>query len=155
MTEFQKHETSEECENAALDLFSEAVKDGKWLMAVWRVDGENDILFKRVTCNFPTGAFIQTMNILKESLLEELDQELSIKPLPLAPHLLVRDGNGKERRINPTRVLHEEKEVVNLSTDEQISIEQQKAYDVRERSSMDIVKESKSIESKEHNEEDN
>jgi len=108
MTATTTNLTSEECEDAALEIFSEAVKEGKWLIAVFRVEDEKDsILLRRVTCNFPDGFFIQCINMLKESLLEELNQKLSVKPLPLAPHLLMRNENGEEIRIEPNTVLHE------------------------------------------------
>lgn len=108
MTEFKKYKTTEECENVALDLFSKAVKGGKWMIGVWRIDDKYGLVFNRVTCNFPRESFIPSMDHLKETILEELSQEFSIQPLPLAPHLLVEDENGEERRIEPTRTLHEE-----------------------------------------------
>lgn len=108
MSEFKKHETTEECENAALDLFSKAVKSGKWMMAVWRVDSEDVIEFQKVTCSYPTGGFIQSMDMLREALVEEFNNSISIKPLPLAPHLLVRDENGEEKILEPIESPYEE-----------------------------------------------
>ncbi len=130
--------TSEECEDAALEIFSKAVKEGKWLIAVYRIDDKDEIVLNRVTCNFPDGSFVQCINMIKESLLEELNQKLSVKPLPLAPHLLVRDENGEEKRIDPSRVLH----------DEPIQESQQKAFDLGQFTGALPKKE-------EHNEENN
>lgn len=112
MAELKKHETPQDAEDFILGAFAEAVKTGKWYMAVWGLEENGDLTFRRTACNFPINRMISVLEDLKGSVLEEVNNELSIKqPLPLAPHVSRKNRNGEEIDRVPMKSLHEVEEI--------------------------------------------
>jgi hypothetical protein len=78
-----QHATAESCKESFQELVNNGMESSRWFGIVFTIDEEGRLHMSRTTCNFPHDKLHETVRMLKEAVVQEL--ELDTSPLPLAP----------------------------------------------------------------------
>ncbi len=95
----EQHTSAEESEQSFRDQFDEVVKSDSWLTVAWTFDGYDEngspiITVRKTTNSFDMVHYMQALFSLKAMMDQEIEAKLAERkrePLPLAPHLQVKD----------------------------------------------------------------
>lgn len=82
-----QHDTADEALLAVQRALQEAAEDGKWMVAVWSVVGDQLRLLTRTTWQFPVGDVEGALAQVRQSMtvLQPAPQTLSVKPMEPLP----------------------------------------------------------------------
>lgn len=81
------HDTADEALLAVQRALQEATEDGKWMVAVWSVAGDQLRLLTRTTWQFPVGDVEVALTQVRQSMvvLQPAPQTLAVKPMEPLP----------------------------------------------------------------------